>query len=377
VTRARQTIVFLGLTLSSSWGNGHATTYRALLRGLAQRGHRVTFLERDMPWYAANRDMPAPDFCELVLYADPAELAGRYASTLAQADAVIVGSFVPDGVSVIKEVLVQARGVVGFYDIDTPVTLAALERSGCAYLSAELIPAFDVYFSFTGGPTLTRLERELGAGLALPLYCMVDPERYRPTGETPEWDLGYLGTYSADRQPAIERLLVEPARRLPEKRFVVAGPQYPDTIEWPANVDRIEHVAPVDHASFYSRLRYALNVTRADMLTAGWSPSVRLFEATACGVPVISDRWPGLDGFFPEGEAILVADGSDEVVAALAAPEDGTARQMAARARRITLSTHTGRHRATELEQGLLRAGRELAPVGIMKSAGADMRTSV
>jgi spore maturation protein CgeB len=377
VTEVRQTIVFLGLTLSSSWGNGHATTYRALLRGLAQRGHRVTFLERDMPWYAANRDMPAPDFCELVLYANPAELAGRYASTLAEADAVVIGSFVPDGVSVIEEVLALARGTVGFYDIDTPVTLRALERGDCGYLSAELIPAFDAYFSFTGGPTLARLEWEFGARLALPLYCTVDPERYRPTGEVPEWDLGYLGTYSADRQPAIERLLVEPARRLPSKRFVIAGPQYPDTIEWPANVERIEHVAPDGHATFYSCLRHALNVTRADMLTAGWSPSVRLFEATACGVPVISDRWPGLDSFFPEGEAILVADGPDDVVAALSALNDVAARQMAARARKITLSTHAGQHRAADLEQGLMRARPAPATAHIVESASADSPPSV
>ena len=191
---------------------------------------------------------------------------------------------------------------------------------------------------------------------------MVDPERYRPTGEAPQWDLGYLGTYSADRQPALERLLIEPARQLPERRFVVAGPQYPDRIDWPANVERISHVPPDRHASFYSRLRYALNITRADMMQAGWSPSVRLFEATACGTPVITDRWPGLDDFFTEGEAILVADRSEDVVASLSEP-DATARTLAERARAITLAAHTGRHRAAELEKGLTRARRAGIPL--------------
>ena len=349
-------VVFVGLTLSSSWGNGHATTYRALLRGLAERGHAVAFLERDVPWYAANRDLTDPDFCRLVLYDGPEALAHRHAATLRAADAVIVGSYVPDGAAVIAEVLALARGAVSFYDLDTPVTLAALERGNCAYLSKALAPELDLYLSFTGGPTLRRLERDLGARLALPLYCMVDPERYRPTGEAAQWDLGYLGTYSTDRQPALERLLIEPARRLPERRFVVAGPQYPDTIDWPANVERIDHLPPGRHASFYSRLRYALNITRADMMEAGWSPSVRLFEATACGTPVITDRWPGLDDFFREGEACLVADECQDVVHALSA-SDNVARALALRARAITLANHTGRHRAVELERALRRGG--------------------
>ena len=352
----RRSIAFLGLSLSSSWGNGHATTYRALLRGLAERGHELTFLERDVPWYAANRDLVDPNFCRLDFYDGLEDLARRHDRTLAHADAVIVGSYVPDGAAVLRHVLDRAGGVVGFYDIDTPVTLAALARGDCAYLDADLVPSLDMYFSFTSGPALSRLEREFGARLALPLHCMVDERRYRPTGEAPRWDLGYLGTYSPDRQPALERLLIEPARRMPDRRFVVAGPQYPDAIDWPANVERIDHIPPDEHAAFYGRLRFALNITRADMLALGWSPSVRLFEAAACGTPIVTDRWDGLADFFPEGEAILVADGADDVVAALTRIEPEHARRLARRARSIALSQHTGNHRAAEFEHGLERA---------------------
>lgn len=350
-------IVFLGLSLSSSWGNGHATTYRALLKALHQRGHDLLFLERDLPWYAAHADLLYPRFCRLDLYADLEDLAQRYRRAIGEADIVVVGSYVPQGVAVAGMALDWASGLVGFYDIDTPVTLAKLDAGDEEYLSAALVPAFDFYLSFTSGPSLDRLRNDYGARLTWPFHCMVDPTLYRPTGETRRWDLGYLGTYSVDRQPALERLLIGPARRLPDLRFVVAGAQYPDTIDWPANVELIEHIPPAEHASFYSRLRFALNLTRADMRASGWSPSVRLFEAAACGVAILSDRWPGLDSFFPENEAILVVDDTIDVIASLTRLDRLRTDEIAARAREIVLANHTGQNRATELEMAFEAAG--------------------
>ena len=345
-------LVVLGLSLGSSWGNGHATTFRALLRAFAARGHEVLFLEREVPWYAgAHRDLPDPDFCRLEYYRDFADLE-PWRDTIARADAVIVGSYVPDGVDVGRFVQLAARGVTAFYDIDTPVTLAKLERGDLEYLSPGTIPGYDVYLSFTGGPTLDRLERQYGSPAARALYCSVDESTYRPTGAAKRWDLTYLGTYSPDRQPTLDRLLVEVARRCPDRRFAVAGPQYPADLAWPANVERIEHLPPAEHADFYSASRFTLNVTRADMIAAGWSPSVRLFEAAACGTPVLSDRWDGLTELFPDGEAIEICDTTEEVVAALARDADAVGRA----ARAIVLAGHTAGHRATELESYLAEA---------------------
>ena len=234
-------LVVLGLSLSSSWGNGHATTFRALLRAFAARGHDILFLERDVPWYASQRDLAEPDFCRLAYYADIADLA-RWRGEIAAADAVIVGSYVPEGVAVARAVQGWARGTTAFYDIDTPVTLAKLARGDLEYVSPRVIPGFDIYLSFTGGPTLARIERDYGAPLARALYCSVDEAAYRPTGAAKRWDLSYLGTYSADRQPTLERLLLAPARARADLRFVVAGPQYPADIDWPTNVERIEHL---------------------------------------------------------------------------------------------------------------------------------------
>ena len=344
-------LVVLGLSLSSSWGNGHATTYRALLKAFAERGHDILFLERDVPWYAGQRDLADPDYCRLAYYADLDDLAD-WRDEIGRADAVIVGSYVPQGVEVARLMQRWAGGVVAFYDIDTPVTLAKLARGDFEYLSPDVMPGFDLYLSFTGGPTLERIERRYGVPAARALYCSVDADIYRPTGVPKRWDLSYLGTYSDDRQPALERLLLAPARALPDKRFVVAGPQYPDGIDWPANVERIEHLPPVDHADFYSASAMTLNVTRADMIAAGWSPSVRLFEAAACGTPIASDRWDGLESLFVPEREIALVETTDDVIAAIA----GCDGAMGEAARARVLAAHTARHRAAELEAYLAEA---------------------
>ena len=344
-------LVFLGLSLSSSWGNGHATTYRALLHALAARGHDILFLERETPWYASHRDLPDPDFCRLRFYADIDDLA-RFTPDIAEADAVVVGSYVPDGVAV-AHLVQELAGISAFYDIDTPVTLAKLARGDFEYLSPAVIPGYDLYLSFTGGPTLDVIERRHGSPAARALYCSVDEAAYRPLPVAKKWDLSYLGTYSDDRQPALERLLTAAARACPDRRFVVAGPQYPASIDWPANVERIEHLPPAEHAAFYSASRWTLNVTRADMIAAGWSPSVRLFEAAACATPIISDRWQGLDSLFEPDREIVLADTTDDVVAAL---DRADADAVGQAARRRVLSAHTAGHRAAELERHLSEA---------------------
>jgi spore maturation protein CgeB len=362
-------IVVLGLSLSSSWGNGHATTYRALLRALAARGHRILFLERDVPWYAAHRDMPVPDFCRLELYPDLDALRERWAEAVENADAVLVGSYVPQGVAIGEWAQRTARGVVAFYDIDTPVTLAKLRQGDTEYLSPELIPGYDTYLSFTGGPTLELLMQRYGSPAARPLYCSVDAEAYQPQNVPRRWDLSYLGTYSPDRQPVLERLLLEPARRAPSLRFVVAGPQYPADIDWPANVERLDHVPPADHPAFYSASRYTLNVTRADMVAAGYSPSVRLFEAAACGTPVISDIWNGIDTVLRPGQEIVLAQDSEAVLSALHSPAAEMRDRMAQAARARILAEHTAEHRAAELVAHLDEARRRKVQVRQLGSA--------
>lgn len=354
-------IVVLGLALSSSWGNGHATTFRALLKGLRDEGHNVLFLERDVPWYAQNRDLPDPDFCEFRLYQDLPGLIATWGERIRAADAVIVGSYVPEGEALIDRVAALEPKLFCFYDIDTPVTMALLDEGKTEFLNPRQIPLFDIYFSFSGGKVLDHLETRRGARRALPLYCSVDPAQYRRVEADPVWDLGYLGTYSPDRQPTLEAFLIEPARRLPHRRFVVVGPGYPDDIDWPANVERIDHLGPADHPAFYSRQRFTLNVTRAAMRRMGWSPSVRLFEAAACATPILSDDWQGLDELLPEGEAIVIARSTEDVLQALEQTDETARRAMGEAARNRILQAHTGRMRARELAAALHHSTAETA----------------
>jgi spore maturation protein CgeB len=344
-------IVMLGLSITSSWGNGHATTYRGLVRGLCLQGHRVLFLERDAPWYASNRDLPSPPHGVTCLYRSLDELRARFEDRVREADLVMVGSFVPEGVAVGDWVLDRARGLTAFYDIDTPVTLAALEKGGAEYLSPRQIRRYGLYLSFTGGPTLERLEKEFGSPAARPLYCSFDPLVHYPEALPWKWDLGYLGTYSPDRMPGLEALLVEPARRSPQLRAAVAGPQYPAGYSWPGNVERIEHLAPSRHRSFYNRQAFAVNVTRADMARAGFSPSVRLFEAAGCATPVISDPWEGLERFFEPGSEILVASTPEESLDLLRRFPEEERLRLGRNALRRALAEHTCADRAKYLEK--------------------------
>jgi spore maturation protein CgeB len=376
-------IVVIGLTLSSSWGNGHATTYRSLLRALAERGHDLLFLERDQPWYAEHRDLTRPDFCRLRFYRDRHQLK-RSRSAIADANAVIIGSYVADGVPIGKWVRGLRRGVTAFYDIDTPVTLAKLARQDFEYLSPELIPFYDPYLSFTGGPALRLIEAKYGSPAARALYCAVDDKHYRPLKIRPQFDLGYLGTFSADRQPALERLLIEPARRAPDLRFVVAGPQFPADPAWPPNVTHYEHVGPADHPAFYANCRFSLNVTRAAMIEAGFSPSVRLFEAAACGGAIVSDIWPGIETIFTPGREILLAKHSGDMIGILRGTSEAERRALGKAARRRILAGHSAVHRAAELETQLVeasgrrRAGieRKVAPANARPSSFASERAT-
>jgi spore maturation protein CgeB len=343
-------IVVLGLSITSSWGNGHATTYRGLVRELVRRGHDLLFLERDVPWYASHRDLASPPYGRTELYGSLDELRERFGSEVRDADVVIVGSYVPDGAAVGDWVQSQARGLAAFYDIDTPVTLARLARGEHDYLRPDQIAGYDLYLSFTGGPTLRRLEQEFGSPRARVLYCSVDPELYFREPRPFEWDLGYMGTYSDDRQPTVNELLLEPARRLPDARFIIAGPQYPDTDSWPANVLHQPHLPPAEHRAFYNSQRFTLNVTRADMIAAGWSPSVRLFEAAACGTAIVSDRWAGIESLLVPGEEILLAASAQEVVDILRTTTEKQRLQLSVRARQRILAEHTAAHRAEQLE---------------------------
>jgi spore maturation protein CgeB len=347
-------IVIYGLTITSSWGNGHATTYRSLAKALAQKGHRIHFVEKDVEWYHNNRDLPQPEFCTVDLYDNWNESARALLRLASDADAIIIGSYFPDAIAATTALLDAGRGPLIFYDIDTPITLSQLHASGSTeYLDPALIPHYSTYLSFTGGPALRELEERFGSPKAVPFYCSVDPSLYKPTNVLPEYscDLSYLGTYAEDRQPKLLRLLNRTAKLLSDKRFLVSGPQYPPDLPWQPNVSRIVHVSPLWHPAFYSSSRFTLNLTRDNMVAAGYSPSVRLFEASACGAAILSDKWAGLEEFLTPGEEVLLPQDEYEVADILQNLPQSERTRLGQRARERILSCHTSAHRASQFEE--------------------------
>jgi spore maturation protein CgeB len=348
-------IVIFGLTISSAWGNGHATLWRGLCRALHASGHDVVFFERNAPYYQEHRDMHGADWCRLQLYRDWSEISHAAVRELADADAGIVTSYCPDGRAASRLVLDSNTPRKVYYDLDSPVTLHRLARGEeVSYLPAEGLRDFDLVLSYAGGAALDGLTRQTGARRVAPLYGSVDPAVHRPVPPVVRCrnDLSYLGTYSADRQTALEDLFIAPARLRREHCFALAGSQYPPDFPWTENMLYFRHMPPPDHPAFFCSSRLTLNVTRAPMAAIGYCPSGRLFEATACGAAVISDCWEGLDTFFTPGRELLVARDTGDVLAALELSE--TERQQICEAGRArTLACHTAKARAGELARML------------------------
>ena len=344
-------LVIFGLTMSSSWGNGHATIWRGLCRALARRGHQITFFERDVPYYAAHRDLQHADTYQLILYSAWKEIEAYAQEAVATADSAIVTSYCPDALAAADLVLNSSVPVRVFYDLDTPVTLERLRLEGSVnYLPPYGLEPFDLVLSYAGGRALDELRQHLGARRVAALYGSVDPEVHKPVGRNPYYhsDLSYLGTYAADRQPALRQFFLEPAKRSPAKRFLVGGALYPQDFPWSDNIAFVSHVPPPEHPAFYSSSKLTLSVTRAAMAQMGYCPSGRLFEAAACETPVLSDAWDGVEQFFEPGREILVASSASDVVEFLAlSPEE--LRSIGCAARERVLAEHTADHRSQQL----------------------------
>ncbi len=356
-------IVVFGLTISSTWGNGHATLWRGLCKALAPQ-HPIVFFERDVPYYAGARDYSDIPGGRLVLYSDWETVTAAARDEARDADVVICTSYCPDAIAAADMAFDCGRPLKVFYDLDTPVTLAALSSgSDVPYIGRRGLADFDLVLSYTGGAALVELQTRLGARAVAPLYGHVDPEVHRPTAALPHYrsDLSYLGTYSADRQRALERLLLAPAQRQPTQRFLIGGAQYPNDFPWTSNIYFVRHLPPSEHPAFFSSCRLTLNLTRAAMARMGWCPSGRLFEAAACGAPLLSDDWEVLDAFFAPGSEILLARCAGDVVGALDL-DDAELQRIGRNGRARTLDQHTSRRRAAELIAALERARASTAP---------------
>ncbi len=329
------------------------------MKALTRLGHDWEFFEQDQPYYRSAMDGPFARDRRVTVFSGEADFTGRAAQALARADVAIVTSYFP--LPGVAEKLLHANLLKVFYDLDSPVTLADVRLGKTVpYLTSRLYRAYDLVLSYAGGERFLRsLSEELGARRVAALYGSVDPDVHHRVEPDAGFQaaLSYMGTFAADREQGVRRLLIDPAGRKPRETFRIAGAQYPDGPALPGNVILSPHVPPERHSAWYSSARFTLNVTRSAMLESGYCPSARLFEAAACGSAMITDRWRGLSAFFEEGREIFAADSTDDVCRCLDLPADEVS-SVAAAAQRRVLRAHTALHRAVELEQ-MLNAARE------------------
>jgi spore maturation protein CgeB len=347
-------IAFFGSSLVSAYWNGACTYYRGIVRALDVRGHRVTFYEPDAFDRQAHRDIDDPQWAEVVVYEPSDERAVReVVGSAADADVVVKAS----GVGVFDAVLEDAvAGLEGpeariFWDVDAPATLASMEGDSDNPLR-ELVPAYDMVFTYGGGRPVIDRYLALGARSCTPIYNALDPETHHPEPARAELacDLAFLGNRLPDREARVEEFFFGPVEALPRRSFLLGGNGWEDRVGGLGNVRQLGHVPPGDHNALNRSALAVLNVSRESMASNGWSPATRVFEAAGAGACLITDEWQGVEDFLQPGEEVLVARDGAEVAELLAALDPGRARSIGEAALERVLAEHTYERRAEQVE---------------------------
>jgi spore maturation protein CgeB len=347
-------IAFFGSSLVSAFWNGAATYYRGIIRALAERGHRVTFFEPDAYERQKHRDMPDPDWANVVVYRGDSNHAALQALEQARGSDLIVKA---SGVGVFDELLEAAvldlkgpHTLVAFWDVDAPATLDRVHNNfGDPF--RPLISRYDLVLTYGGGDPVITAYEALGAARCVPIYNALDPHTHFPVSADPgfEGDLGFLGNRLPDREARVEEFFLRTAELLPDRKFLLGGSGWGDR-PLPANVNYAGHVYTKDHNAFNRTPTAVLNINRASMARYGFSPPTRVFEAAGAGACLITDAWAGLELFLEPDREVLVAHNGEDVARHLRelTPERSAKIGEAARAR--VLAEHTYAHRVTQLE---------------------------
>jgi len=341
----------IGKSILSSIRYPQADLYRGLVGELAQRGHRTVFLECERPDEKWQRDMLRTPYCDVWTYATTDSLLDEYTPAIEAADIVILGSAVPEAHRIAAWIADKARGVKVYYDTDLARTLASLSNNNSdkECVSCSTVPIFDLYLSTTGGSALDQLMQEYGCRFAKPLYESIDPYFFYRTDVHKQYDLGFIGNFKPERDQHLEELLLQPARHTPNRRFVLAGDHYPPDVDWPDNLTYLEHLPETNHVDFYNRQHCSLVLAREDRRALGFTPSKRLLAAAACGVPILTHHWEGIEQFFePQREVFLVED-CHQVLDVLYQSNEIDRRRVGDFARERVLAQHTTAHRTDQL----------------------------
>lgn len=347
-------IAFFGSSLVSAYWNGACTYYRGIVRALDARGHRVTFYEPDAFDRQAHRDIDDPEWAEVVVYEPRDERTVReVVAGAAGFDVVVKASGVGVFDAVLEEAVAELEGPEArvFWDVDAPATLGSMEADAESPLR-ELIPAYDMVFTYGGGRPVIDRYIALGARACIPVYNALDPETHHPEPPRPELacDLAFLGNRLPDREARVEEFFFGAVEALPERTFLLGGNGWEDRVANLPNVRCLGHVPPGDHNALNRSALAVLNVSRESMAANGWSPATRVFEAAGAGACLISDEWEGVEDFLTPGEEVLVARDGAEVAELLAGLDPERARAIGEAALERVLAEHTYDRRAEQVE---------------------------
>lgn len=347
-------IAFFGSSLVSAYWNGAATYYRGIIRGLSERGHRVTFYEPDAFGRQEHRDIEDPDWARGVIYAgDDEDDLRRCLREAAFADVVVKASGVGVFDRLLEREVLELSGdsVTIFWDVDAPATLDRT-RSDETDPFRQQVPRYDAIFTYGGGAPVIQSYEGLGAVRCHPVYNALDPTTHHPAPSDPKFesDLAFLGNRLPDREARVEEFFLLAASQVSSQAFLLGGSGWDDKA-MPENVRYIGHVSTNDHNSFNSTPKAVLNISRESMARYGFSPATRVFEATGSGACLITDSWEGIELFLEPDEEILVASSGGEVAQILRELSVDRAREIGERARTRVLREHTYAHRAAEVEE--------------------------
>ncbi|HEX8373451.1 MAG TPA: glycosyltransferase [Chthoniobacterales bacterium] len=346
-------IGFFGSSLLSAYWNGAATYYRGMIRALHERGHRVTFFEPDAYERQSHRDLEPPDWAKVIVYENNPDAALAEVERARSMDLVIKAS----GVGVFDELLEAAvlelqteRTLVCFWDVDAPATLERVHQNP-ADPFRSLISRYDAVLTYGGGSPVVDDYTFLGAKQCVPIYNALDPSTHFPVEKIDRFagDLSFLGNRLPDREQRVEEFFLNPALKLPERRFYLGGSGWGDK-SLPSNVTYLGHVYTADHNALYSSSLAVLNISRDSMARYGFSPATRVFEAAGAGACLITDAWEGIEQFFEPGDELLVARDGAEVSEILAELNPESAREIGRAAYRRAMADHTYAQRAEEFE---------------------------
>jgi spore maturation protein CgeB len=355
-------IAFYGSSLLSSYWNGAATYYRGILAALAAHGHRITFYEPDAYDRQKHRDIEPPEWAEVRVYPATADALRQVIAEARRADVVVKAS----GVGVFDDELLAGLIAAArpgalrlFWDVDAPATLAEIATDATHPLRAAL-PSLDLVLTYGGGPPVVNAYEALGARRCVPVYNALDPATHFPAAPDPRFagDLGFLGNRLPDREARVEAFFIEPARRMPERRFLLGGAGW-ESRALPPNIRAIGHVYSHQHNAFNATPLAVLNIARDSMASTGFSPATRVFEAAGAAACVITDAWAGIELFLEPATEILVARDGREVMEHLGALTPERGRAIGERARARVLAEHTYARRAALVDELLAQTMRE------------------